>query len=127
MAWFFAKVLPALLVVRLKVDVLMALFKLHRLEDGASFLSVFLPFWELDAWFLTAGDDGVSTAFFSFPSSDEIFDIIFNSVGWGGEIVMVVTVEVTAKTGKLRLVVSGGLDVDGVAVPGEPVAVTGDG
>ena len=109
------------------VDVLVALFEFHGLENSASFFSVFLPGWEFNAWLVTAGNDFISTAVFSFPRSDEIFDIFFDSVGWGGEIVVVVTVEVTAKTSEFVFVLGSRLDVDGVTVPSESVAVAGDG
>jgi hypothetical protein len=127
LVWLFAIILPALFVERFKINVFMTLFEFHRLENSASFFSIFLPDWEFYAWLIAANDDSVFAAIFGFPSSHKVFDVFFNSVSWGGKIVMVVTVKVTAKTGKFAFVFGGGLDVDGVTVPGEPVTVTGDG
>ena len=104
----------------------MTLFKLHRFEKFARIFSFGSSLREFNAFlFATGGDNRL--AFLVLPRGNEFSDGFFDVTGGSGEVVGVLAVEVTAETGELVFVGGGGLDVGGLAVPGDSVAGAGDG
>ena len=122
----FTVIFLTLLIITLISDIFVALFKLNRLEKLTRIFSFSSSLREFNAFLFATSSDNRLT-FLVLPRGDEFSNGFFDVTGRSGEVVGVLAVEVTAETGELVFVFGGGLDVGGLAVPGDSVAGAGDG
>lgn len=126
--WVVTVVLLTLVLVWLVVDVVVTLFEVGAVEDGALLLGVWVSLLVHYAWLERVLSWWLDALGVGLPLLNKVDNRVLDVALWGGEVVIVLAVKVTAKTTELTLVLWAHSKIDGVLlVPHHSSALASDG